>query len=113
MPIFFTCKQVSHHLSKEDYEKLSPIGKLSLKFHVMICPVCGAYNRQVMKFQDMARKLRSREEKLFDSDSPEAPRLESEKREKLKAALRAAADAPADQIAETSLKTSPDPTDKN
>ncbi|MCC5844898.1 MAG: hypothetical protein JJU05_11660 [Verrucomicrobia bacterium] len=92
MPLFFTCKQVSNHLSKEDYEKLSPMGKLSLKFHVLICPVCGAYNRQVMKFQDMARKFRTRQEEMLEAESPDAPRLEAEKREKIKAALRAAAE---------------------
>lgn len=101
MPLFFTCKQVSNHLSKEDYEKLSPLGKVSLKFHVLICPVCGAYNRQVMKFQDMTRKLRFREEQLLEADSPDAPHLEAEKREKIKAALRAAS-------AEKTAEPSPD-----
>lgn len=97
MSLFFTCKQVSNHLSREDYEKLSPIGKLTLKFHVLICPVCGAYNRQVMKFQDMVRSFRSREEKMLEEDSPDAPRLELEKREKIKSALKAASERPADQ----------------
>jgi len=90
MPLFFTCKQVSKHLSKEDYENLSPTGKFFLKFHVLICPVCGAYNRQVMKFQDMVRKFRSRENEILETDSPDAPRLAAEQREKIKAALRAA-----------------------
>jgi hypothetical protein len=94
MSIFFTCKQVSNHLSKEDYEKLSPIGKMTLKFHVLICPVCGAYNRQVMKFQDMVRNFRNREEQMLETDSPDAPHLEAEKREKIKAAMKAAAEAP-------------------
>lgn len=90
MSLFFTCKQVSNHLSKADYDKLSPLAKASLKFHVLICPVCGAYNRQVMKFQDMTRKFRSRQEEILESDSPEAPCLGEEKREQIKAALRSA-----------------------
>lgn len=94
MPLFFTCKHVSKHLSKEDYAHLSPTGKLSLKFHVLICPVCGAYNRQVMKFQDMVRIFRSREDEILETDSPNAPRLEIDQREKIKAALRAASEDP-------------------
>ncbi|MCC5850487.1 MAG: hypothetical protein JJU29_20565 [Verrucomicrobia bacterium] len=90
MSLFFTCKQVSKHLSKEDYEKLPPLQKLSLKFHVLICPVCGAYNRQVMKFQDMVRRLRAREEAELERDDPDAPHLDPEKREKIKAALQRA-----------------------
>ncbi len=90
MSLFFTCKQVSKHLSKEDYEKLPPLQKLSLKFHVLICPVCGAYNRQVMKFQDMVRGLRAREEAALEREDPEAPHLDDATREKLKAALKEA-----------------------
>lgn len=62
MPFFFTCKQVSHQLSREDYAKLSPWGRFTLQFHVWICPVCGAYNRQVMKFHDLMRRYRHRKE---------------------------------------------------
>lgn len=94
MSFFFTCKQVSNHLSKEDYEKLSPFEKATLKFHVLVCPVCGAYNRQVMKFQDMVRTYRAREDQSLESDSPDAPRLAEEKRAKIKAALREAAESP-------------------
>ena len=97
MSLFFTCKQVSNHLSKEDYEKLSPLGKATLKFHVLICPVCGASNRQVMKFQDMVRTYRTREDQTLETDSPDAPRLAEEKRAKIKAALREAAESPNDQ----------------
>jgi hypothetical protein len=86
MPLFFTCKQVSHHLSKEDYERLSPLGKFTLKFHVMICPVCGAYNRQVMKFQDMMRNFRVRKEQ--ELDSPEGPQLDTGSKERIKDALK-------------------------
>lgn len=91
MSILFTCKQVSKHLAKEDYEKLPLSTKLSLKFHVLICPVCGAYNRQVMKFQDMVRTLRARQDQKLEEDTPDAPRLAEEKRRKLKDALRQAA----------------------
>lgn len=90
MRLIFTCKQASHQLSKVDYEKLPPLQKLSLKFHVFICPVCGSYNRQVMKFQDMVRSFRERKEKELEAEAPDAPRLPDTSREQLKAALEKA-----------------------
>ena len=90
MPLFLTCKQVSHHLSKEDYDKLPPLQKFMLKFHVVICPICGAYNKQVMKFQDMVRNFRKREEDALEREDPAAPRLDADRREKIKQALREA-----------------------
>ena len=90
MSLFFTCKQVSHHLSKEDYDKLPPLEKLSLKLHVLICPICGAYNKQVMKFQDMTRQLRNREEAELEREDESAPHLDEARREKIKQALQAA-----------------------
>jgi hypothetical protein len=88
MSLFFTCKQVSRQLSREDYESLPPLGKLTLKFHVLICPVCGAYNRQVMKFQDLVRTFRARKE--AELESPAAPTLDDERRARMKEALRQA-----------------------
>jgi len=90
MPLIFTCKQASHQLSRADYEKLPRLRKLSLKLHVFICPVCGAYNRQVMKFQDMVRTFSERKERELEADSPDAPRLSESSRERLKAALKKA-----------------------
>jgi hypothetical protein len=56
-----TCKQVSHALSEEDYEKLSPWRKRLLKLHVKWCIFCGKFNRQVMDHQDMCRYYREHE----------------------------------------------------
>ncbi|MDA3874732.1 MAG: hypothetical protein PF795_12340 [Kiritimatiellae bacterium] len=81
--MFLTCKQVSNHLSKEDYDKLSPFRKYTLKFHVWICPICGKYNRQVMKFQDMARIFRKKEEELLESNDPKNPHLDEAARRRL------------------------------
>ena len=89
--MFFTCKQVSNHLSKEDYEKLPPLKKASLKFHVLICPICGKYNRMVMKFQDMSRVFRQKEEELMESTDPGAPTLSADSRSKLQEQLNQAA----------------------
>ncbi len=88
--MFFTCKQVSEHLSKEDYAKLPPFRKFTLIFHVMFCPICGKYNRQVMKFQDMARKFRKQEEDFLESDSPNFPSMDTSAKDRLKASLEQA-----------------------
>jgi len=90
MKLILTCKQASHQLSKADYEKLPPVQKISLKFHVFICPVCGAYNRQVMKFQDLVRTFRDRKEKELETPSPASPHLSDTTRDRLKAALEQA-----------------------
>lgn len=88
--MFITCKQVSNHLSKEDYNKLSPFRKATLKFHVLVCPICGRYNRMVMKFQDMARIFRQKEEEALESTDPNAPHLSEEARKKLQEQLEQA-----------------------
>lgn len=81
--MFFTCKQVSTHLSKEDYDKLPPFRKLTLKFHVLICPICGKYNKQVMKFQDMARTFRKKQDEILEDDSPGSPKLDEDSKKRL------------------------------
>jgi hypothetical protein len=88
--MFFTCKQVSNHLSKEDYDKLPPLKKFSLKLHVLICPICGKYNKQVMKFQDLARIFRKKEEEILESTDPESPHLDEIARFRLKETLKQA-----------------------
>ncbi|MGJ8653131.1 MAG: hypothetical protein ACSHX8_07645 [Opitutaceae bacterium] len=81
-----TCKQVSHALSKEDYEKLSPARKFFLKLHVKLCIFCGKFNRQVMDNQDMCRHYRQHEEACEGQNAPE---LNDAKKDELKALLAA------------------------
>ncbi len=57
----FTCKQVSHSLSKEDYAKLPPAKRFFLRLHVKLCIFCGKFNRQVMDGQDMCRHFKQHE----------------------------------------------------
>ncbi|CAA6694136.1 MULTISPECIES: hypothetical protein [unclassified Lentimonas] len=79
----FTCKQVSHALSKEDYEKLSPTKKFFLKLHVKLCIFCGKFNRQVMDNQDMCRHYRHEEEEHLE----DGPELDEAKKDALKQLL--------------------------
>ena len=81
----FTCKQVSHSLSKEDYAKLSPAKRFFLKLHVKLCIFCGKFNRQVMDNQDMCRHFKEHEDTHLHS----APELEESQKDALKALLAA------------------------
>lgn len=81
----FTCKQVSHSLSKEDYAKLSPTRRFFLQLHVKLCIFCGRFNRQVMDNQDMCRHFKDHE----DTQSSCAHELEEAKKDELKALLAA------------------------
>jgi hypothetical protein len=80
-----TCKQVSNSLSKEDYEKLSPLRKCLLKLHVKWCFFCGKFNRQVMDNQDMCRHYRQHEEPSLEK----GPTMDKDKKDALKALLAA------------------------
>lgn len=62
----FTCKQVSKSLAKQDYETLPWHRKLGLKLHVVLCLICGRYNRQVMLMQDTCRHYKANEEKALE-----------------------------------------------
>lgn len=81
----FTCKQVSHSLSKEDYAKLSPAKRFFLQLHVKLCIFCGKFNRQVMDNQDMCRHFKEHEETQCCS----APELQESQKDELKALLAA------------------------
>ncbi|HAV14611.1 MAG TPA: hypothetical protein DCX06_14135 [Opitutae bacterium] len=81
----FTCKQVSNALSKEDYEKLSPMRRFFLKLHVKLCVFCGRFNRQVMDSQDMCRCYREHEQDIESN----RPKMDASKKDSLKELLAA------------------------
>ena len=56
-----TCKHVAKQLNEGDYAELPRRKRLGLKLHVLLCVVCGRYQRQVMRFQDGVRRYRERE----------------------------------------------------
>ncbi|MGJ8641692.1 MAG: hypothetical protein ACSHYA_20045 [Opitutaceae bacterium] len=80
-----TCKQVSNALSKEDYEKLSPMRKFFLKLHVKLCIFCGKFNKQVIESQDMCRCYKEHEEATIAAQ----PKMDSAKKDALKDLLAA------------------------
>jgi thioredoxin-related protein len=81
----FTCKQVSHSLSKEDYAKLPPAKRFFLRLHVKLCIFCGKFNRQVMDDQDMCRRFKEHEANSCKC----APELQEGQKDELKALLAA------------------------
>ena len=81
----FTCKQVSHSLSKEDYAKLSPRKRFFLQLHVKLCIFCGRFNRQVMDNQDMCRHFKEHE----DQHLADGPELKGTQKDELKALIAA------------------------
>jgi hypothetical protein len=81
-----TCKQVAKNLADRDYAELSPLKRLSLKLHVLLCVVCGRYHRHVMRFQDGVRRYRRGEGSRATQPKSEFCLL-SEERESIRRAL--------------------------
>ena len=78
-----TCKQVSKALSREDYDQIHPVKRFFLKLHIMICPICGKFNRQLIESQKMCREFREHEEEL----ARERPHMDADKKSELKILL--------------------------
>jgi len=70
-----TCKQVSKALAEGDYNDLPPRKRFLLRLHVTLCFICHGFNRNIMRFQDMIRVFRGKEDSLpFGPTLPEAAR---------------------------------------
>lgn len=83
----WTCKQVSRTLADHRYWNLPFHRRLGLKIHVLLCAVCGKYNRQVMMMQETAHAFSKHE--LDDPPKGDAERLSESAREKIRQALAA------------------------
>ena len=88
-----TCKQVARSLSDGDYAELSRRRRLALRFHVLLCFVCGRYHRQVMRFQDGVRRYRQGQASRTAPIDREF-RLRSEERDSIRRALASESDRP-------------------
>lgn len=70
-----TCKQVSKALAEGDYKNLPPRQQLMLRLHVALCFICHGFNRNIMRFQDLVRVFRGKEDDLaFGPPLPETTR---------------------------------------
>lgn len=59
-----TCKQVSNALAEGDYTDLPKWKQFMLRLHVALCFVCHKSNGEIMRFQDMIRTFKSKEDAL-------------------------------------------------
>lgn len=57
-----SCKQVSNALAKGDYMDLPKHKRMALRVHIALCAVCGKFNGNIMRFQDISRAYRKQEE---------------------------------------------------
>ena len=78
-----TCKQVSRALSREDYDQIHPVKRFLLKLHIMICPICGKFNRQLIETQKMYGEFKEHEESLAE----DRPHMDEDRKSELKALL--------------------------
>ncbi len=62
--MILTCKQVSKALAEGDYKDLPRSQRVMLRLHVAICFICHGFNRNIMRFQDMVRAFRGKEDEL-------------------------------------------------
>lgn len=58
------CKHVSEALRDNNWEDLPPMRKLGLRLHIMLCAVCGRFNKQIMQMQSGTRRFVENEEHL-------------------------------------------------
>jgi hypothetical protein len=59
-----TCKQVSKALAESDYIDLPKHKQIMLRLHISMCFVCHGFNRNIMRFQDMVRAFKKKEDQL-------------------------------------------------
>ncbi len=73
--MILTCKQASKALEDGDYKDLPKTQQFMLRFHVTLCFICHGFNRNIMRFQDLVRAFRAKEDKLaFGPTLPEEAR---------------------------------------
>jgi hypothetical protein len=80
--MILTCKQASKALAEGDYKDLPKSQQLMLRFHVAVCFICHGFNRNIMRFQDLVRAFRVKEDTL-----DAGPSLSAEARERIRKAI--------------------------
>ena len=86
--MIWRCKHVAEALAERHVEELSLGQRIALRIHVALCIVCGRYHRQVMAMQEVAGRLRQREQ----AGDLAGPGLDVAARDRLLAAVRTAAE---------------------
>lgn len=90
-----TCKQVSEALAHKNYSELPRLKRWALLLHVKLCPICGKFNQQIMRSQEMFSRYKEQESSRLHSEH----NLERASKEQLKKQLQQALEAQSKQQA--------------
>lgn len=94
-PFMLTCKQVSEALAHKNYSELPRLKRWALLLHVKLCPICGKFNQQIMRSQEMFSRYKEQESLGLHSEH----NLERASKEQLKKQLQQAMEAQSKQQA--------------
>ena len=84
-----TYKQVSEALAHKNYSELPRLKRWALLLHVKLCPICGKFNQQIMRSQELFSRYKQQESSGLHSQH----NLERASKEQLKKQLQAAMEA--------------------
>lgn len=84
-----TCKQVSEALAHKNYSELPRLKRWALLLHVKLCPICGKFNQQIMRSQELFSRYKQQESSGLHSQH----NLERASKEQLKKQLQEAMEA--------------------
>ena len=84
-----TCKQVSEALAHKNYSELPRLKRWALLLHVKLCPVCGKFNQQIMRSQEMFSRYKKQESSVLKGQY----NLERTSKEQLKKQVQQAMEA--------------------
>ena len=66
----FRCKDVAQALSKENIRDMSFWKRCSLVFHILMCPICGKFHKDVVQCQHNEREF-SEQDEIGDATLPD------------------------------------------
>lgn len=81
-----TCKQVSEALAHKNYSELPRLKRWAILLHVKLCPICGKFNQQIMRSQELFSRYKQQESSGLHSQH----NLERASKEQLKKQLQEA-----------------------
>lgn len=84
-----TCKQVSEALAHKNYSELPRLKRWAILLHVKLCPICGKFNQQIMRSQELFSRYKQQESSGLHSQH----NLERASKEQLKKQLQEAMEA--------------------
>ena len=84
-----TCKQVSEALAHKNYSELPRLKRWALLLHVKLCPICGKFNQQIVRSQELFSHYKQQESAGLHNQH----KLERASKQQLKQQLQEAMEA--------------------